>query len=67
MQAVVLAAGERTRLRPLTEDKPEGMCEVAGKPILTHGFEQLVGLDAEKLVVTVGYRMQNIISHYGDE
>lgn len=67
MQAVVLAAGEGTRLRPLTEDKPKGMVEVAGKPILTHCFEQLVGLGAEKLVVIVGYRKQNIISHFGDE
>jgi glucose-1-phosphate thymidylyltransferase long form len=67
MQAVVLAAGEGTRLRPLTEDKPKGMVEVAGKPILTYCFEHLVELGAEKLVVIVGYRKQNIISHYGDE
>jgi glucose-1-phosphate thymidylyltransferase len=67
MQAVVLAAGEGTRLRPLTEDKPKGMVEVAGKPILTHCFEQLVDLGAEELVVVVGYRKQDIISHYGDE
>ncbi|WP_338738478.1 UTP--glucose-1-phosphate uridylyltransferase AglF [Haloplanus salilacus] len=67
MQAVVLAAGEGTRLRPLTENKPKGMVEVAGKPILTHCFEQLVELGAEKLVVVVGYRKQDIISHYGDE
>ena len=43
------------------------MVEVAGKPILTHYFEQLVELGAEKLVVIVGYKKQNIISHYGDE
>lgn len=67
MQAVVLAAGEGTRLRPLTEDKPKGMVEVEGKPILTHCFEQLVELGADKLVVIVGYKKQNIISHYGDE
>ncbi|WP_251342958.1 UTP--glucose-1-phosphate uridylyltransferase AglF [Haloplanus halophilus] len=66
MQAVVLAAGEGTRLRPLTEDKPKGMVDVAGKPILTHCFEQLVDLGAEELVVVVGYRKQDIISHYGD-
>ncbi|MDL0136575.1 UTP--glucose-1-phosphate uridylyltransferase AglF [Halobacterium salinarum] len=67
MQAVVLAAGEGTRLRPLTEDKPKGMVEVAGKSILTHCFEQLVELGATKIVVIVGYKKQNIISHYGDE
>jgi Nucleoside-diphosphate-sugar pyrophosphorylase involved in lipopolysaccharide biosynthesis/translation initiation factor 2B, gamma/epsilon subunits (eIF-2Bgamma/eIF-2Bepsilon) len=46
MDAVVLAAGEGTRLRPLTDDKPKGMVEVAGQPILTHCFESLVTLGA---------------------
>ena len=67
MQAVVLAAGEGTRLRPLTENKPKGMVEVEGKPILTHCLEQLVSLGADELVVVVGYRKEDIISHYGDE
>jgi glucose-1-phosphate thymidylyltransferase long form len=67
MKAVVLAAGEGTRLRPLTEDKPKGMVEVDGKPILTHCLEQLAALDAEEFVIVVGYLKENIISHYGDE
>ena len=67
MKAVVLAAGEGTRLRPLTEDKPKGMVEVDGKPILTHCFEQLVALGADKLVVVVGYLKERVIEHYGDE
>ena len=67
MQAVVLAAGQGTRLRPLTEDKPKGMVEVAGKPILTHCFEQLLKLGADELLVVVGYRQEAIIEHYGDE
>lgn len=67
MQAVVLAAGEGTRLRPLTEDKPKGMVEVNGKPILTHCFERLIELHADELLVVVGYKKQKIISHYGEE
>jgi glucose-1-phosphate thymidylyltransferase len=67
MKAVVLAAGEGTRLRPLTEDKPKGMVEVDGKPILTHCFEQMAALGADELVVVVGYMKEAIISHYGDE
>jgi glucose-1-phosphate thymidylyltransferase len=67
MKAVVLAAGEGTRLRPLTEDKPKGMVEIDGKPILTHCFDQLAALGADELVVVVGYRKQRIIDHYGDE
>ena len=67
MKAVVIAAGEGTRLRPLTEDKPKGMVEVAGKPILTHCFEDLVELGADELVVVVGYKKEKIVSHYDDE
>jgi len=67
MQVVVLAAGQGTRLRPLTENKPKGMVEVNDKPILTHCFEQVVDLGADELVVVVGYMKQAIIDHYGDE
>jgi len=67
MQAVVLAAGEGTRLRPLTEDKPKGMVEVDGAPILTHCFDNLVDLGASELIVVVGYMKEKIIQHYGDE
>lgn len=66
MDAVVLAAGEGTRLRPLTEDTPKGLVEVDGTPILTHCFEQLVELGADQIVVVVGYRKEQIIDHYGD-
>ena len=63
----MLAAGEGTRLRPLTEHKPRGMVGVNWKPILTHCFEQLAELGADELVVVVGYLKQNIIEHYDDE
>jgi len=66
MQGVVLAAGEGTRLRPLTEDKPKALVEVDGRPILGHCFDRLIELDAEELLVVVGYQKQKIIEHYGD-
>ena len=66
MKAVLLAAGEGTRLRPLTEDKPKAMVEVAGEPLLTHCFDQLLALGADELIVVVGYLKERIISHYGD-
>ncbi|SEU12132.1 UTP--glucose-1-phosphate uridylyltransferase AglF [Natrinema hispanicum] len=67
MKAVVLAAGKGTRLRPLTEDKPKGMVDVDGKPILTHCLDQLVNLGADEFVLVVGYLKERIIDHYGDE
>ena len=66
MQAVVLAAGKGTRLRPLTEETPKGLVEVAGQPILTYAFESLLELGATELLVVVGYRKEDIIEYYGD-
>ncbi|PSQ36390.1 UTP--glucose-1-phosphate uridylyltransferase [Halobacteriales archaeon SW_10_66_29] len=66
MQGVVPAAGEGTRLRPLTAERPKGLVEVAGKPLLTHVFEALSPLGVEEIVVVVGYRGDAIREHYGD-
>jgi dTDP-glucose pyrophosphorylase len=66
MKAVVLAAGEGTRLRPKTDDKPKPLVEVAGKPILSYCFEALLDLDITEAVVVVGYEKEQIIDWYGD-
>jgi len=63
---VVPAAGEGTRLRPLTADRPKGMVEVAGQPLLSHVFETLRASGVEELVVVVGYRAGAIVEHFGD-
>jgi glucose-1-phosphate thymidylyltransferase len=65
MKGVVPAAGEGTRLRPLTADKPKGMVEIAGEPLLTHVFETLLDAGVEELVVVVGYQLEAIVSYYG--
>jgi NDP-sugar pyrophosphorylase family protein len=49
----------------LTTDRPKGLVEVAGEPLLTHCFETLAGLDVTELVVVVGYRGDDIRSYHG--
>lgn len=66
MDGLVFAAGEGTRLRPLTKTKPKPMLEVGGEPILTRCLRTLVGLGAERLIVVVGYRAEIVTEHYGD-
>ncbi|MDG5818735.1 UTP--glucose-1-phosphate uridylyltransferase AglF [Natronococcus sp. A-GB7] len=66
MQAVVLAAGEGTRLRPLTEDKPKALVEVDGKPLVEDVFDNLLGIGVTELVVVVGYQKEQLIERYGD-
>ncbi len=67
MKAVVLAAGEGTRLRPLTETRPKALVEVDGTPILVRCLEQLADLGADGFVIVVGYRAEQVIDSVGDE
>ncbi len=66
MQAVILAAGKGTRLRPLTDDKPKAMVEVDDRPLLAHCFDKLLELGAEELITVVGYKRDCITDHFGD-
>ncbi|AGB39010.1 sugar phosphate nucleotidyltransferase [Natronococcus occultus] len=66
MKGVVPAAGEGTRLRPLTEDVPKGLVEVDERPILSHVFETLLAAGVDELVVVVGYRKSQIVDRFGD-
>lgn len=65
MQGIVLAAGEGTRLRPRTADKPKPLVEVAGEPILSHCFETLLDIGLTDAVVVVGYEHEQIRRRYG--
>ena len=63
--AVVLAAGEGTRLRPLTRNRPKPMLPAANRPILEHVFDALVEAGVEELVVVVGYKRDRVQNHFG--
>ncbi|MBO4249570.1 nucleotidyltransferase family protein, partial [Halomicrobium sp. IBSBa] len=63
--AVVLAAGEGTRLRPLTRNRPKPMLPAANRPILEHVFDALVEAGIEKLVAVVGYKRDRVQDHFG--
>jgi glucose-1-phosphate thymidylyltransferase len=67
VKAVVLAAGEGTRLRPLTDGKPKPLVEVDGKSMLERCFDLLASLGVEEFVVVVGYMADAIEEKYGDE
>ena len=65
MQTVVLAAGEGTRMRPLTAAQPKPMLPVAGKPLLEHTLDRAVEAGADRLVVVVGYESDRVRDHFG--
>jgi glucose-1-phosphate thymidylyltransferase len=66
MDGVVLAAGEGTRLRPLTADRPKALVDVAGRPLVEHAFDALRSVGVDRIAVVVGYRGEQILDRYGD-
>jgi len=62
---VVLAAGEGTRLRPLTHNRPKTMLPAADRPMLEHVLDVLVECGIDHLCVVVGYHHERVQEHFG--
>jgi len=60
MQAVILAAGEGKRVRPLTRSRPKAMIPVANRPIIEYVIEALLKNGIREIVVIVGYRKEQV-------
>jgi mannose-1-phosphate guanylyltransferase/phosphomannomutase len=66
MKALVLAAGEGTRLRPLTLDRPKPMLPIAGRPLLEHLIALLAAHGIREIAINLHYRPEAIVDHFGD-
>jgi glucose-1-phosphate thymidylyltransferase len=63
MKVVIPAAGAGKRLYPHTYTKPKPMVFVAGKPIIGHILDKMMGLEPEEVIIVVGYMREKIISY----
>ena len=66
MQAVILAGGAGTRLRPILCDRPKPMAAFGDKPFLEHQIELLREHRISDVVLCVGYLHEQIESWFGD-
>jgi len=66
MQAVILAAGKGTRLRPLTYETPKPLVKIGDKPIIEYFIKSLKRAGVEDFVVVVGYLGEQIVDYLGD-
>jgi NDP-sugar pyrophosphorylase family protein len=64
--AVVLAAGEGQRLRPLTERVPKALCPVGNLPLLDHALRRVAGLGLTSVAVNASYLADQVVAHVGD-
>lgn len=66
LQAVIMAGGLGTRLRPLTENLPKPMLPVDGKPLMERVIEQLRQAGIRRMNITTHFKPEKIIDHFGD-
>lgn len=66
--AVVLAAGEGRRLRPLTEHRPKALCPVGNVPLLDRALHRVAGLGLtgpDTVAVNACYLGDQVVRHVG--
>lgn len=66
MKAVVLAAGEGSRLKPFTATRPKVMIPVGNKPILEYVINALQESGIIDIILVVGYKREKIMDYFGD-
>jgi choline kinase len=65
MKAVILAAGQGTRLRPLTDHLPKCLVHVLGKALMQYALESLDQVGIRHCVVVVGYLCDEVQRQFG--
>jgi NDP-sugar pyrophosphorylase family protein len=66
MKALILAAGEGTRLRPLTLDRPKPMLPIGDAPLLQHLIRLLAHHGVRAIAINLHYRPDVVTSFFGD-
>ncbi|GHJ41386.1 nucleotidyltransferase family protein [Streptomyces sp. TS71-3] len=65
-QALILAGGQATRMRPYSDHAPKAMVPVAGAPIICHQLLWLAAHGVRSVTVSGGYKAEVITEYVGD-
>jgi len=63
MRAMILAAGLGTRLRPLTDDRPKALVEIAGRTLLEITLSRLRGFGIRDVIINA-HHFADRVQHY---
>jgi D-glycero-alpha-D-manno-heptose 1-phosphate guanylyltransferase len=63
--AIILAGGMGTRLRSVVPDLPKPMAPIDGRPFIEHQMDYWIGQGVDRFVVSVGYKKEVIMDHFG--
>jgi len=65
-KGMILAAGQGTRVRPLTRDLPKPMVPILGKPVMAYLIEHLARHGITEIMVNVAWHHQKIEEYLSD-
>lgn len=65
-KGMILAAGQGTRVRPLTKDLPKAMVPILGKPVMEYLIEHLARHGITEIMINVAYHHKKIEEYFGD-
>lgn len=63
-QAMILAAGEGTRMRPLTLTTPKPLLEVGGKPLIVWHIDKLIQTGVTDIVINARYLADKLVTFF---
>ena len=66
LKAVILAAGEGRRCRPLTQTRSKVMLPVGNRPFMEHVINALAENGIQDLYIVVGYQKERVMDHFED-
>ncbi|MDE6189929.1 MAG: nucleotidyltransferase family protein [Clostridia bacterium] len=66
MQAIIMAGGMGSRLRPLTNSLPKPLVKIIDKPVMEFVIRNLAQGGIKDIAVTVGYKADMIMDYFGD-
>jgi len=66
LQAVIMAGGFGSRLRPLTEDTPKPMLPVGDRPLMEHIIDSFRNAGIQRVNITTHFHPEKITGYFGD-
>ena len=64
MQAVLLAGGFGTRLKPFTLENPKPLYPVQGRPFIDYLLDQIESFGINEVILLLGYKAEKIVEHF---
>lgn len=66
VDAVIMAGGKGTRLKPLTDTTPKPLLKVGGKPIIEYNIDRLSTFGVDNIFISIRYLGEQLVEYFGN-